>query len=231
MTRIRVGFTLLALLAAPAAARAQSDAPPETSCRAESFVREGVPLRLGTVRVAGDGPPLLLLADEGECPAGRRGTCEIGTPLAPDETLVVSHGFLQFVCVARTAAGGVKSVGWLPRRGVKTADVDPDPPLADWPGAWVGAAGAFSIRAGASSDLLEVEGTALASEGAASDAAAWLNGAARPSGQVLAVADEFGSGCSVTLRLVGRLLFASQTGDCAAPARFDGVYVRRDAAQ
>ncbi len=231
MTRTGFAWALAILLAAPARSQAQVDEIPETSCRAGSFVREGVPLRLGTARLASGDPPLFLLADEGECPAGSSDTCRIGTALEPQESLIVSHGFLHFVCAARTAGGAVKSVGWLPRRSVRTADVDPDPPLDEWPGAWVGGAGAFSIRPGVSPGLLEVEGTALAGEGIPTDAAAWLNGAARPIGQALTVTDEFGSGCSVTLRLVGRLLFANQTGECAAPARFDGVYVRREAAR
>ena len=143
--------------------------------------------------------------------------------------MIVSHSFRQFVCAARTSDGGVRSVGWLPRRSVRTADVDQDPPTDAWPGDWVGGGGTLSIRAGVVADLLEVEGTALAGEGARTDAAAWVNGAARPQGQALAVADEFGSGCRVDLRLVGSLLFATEQGACGASARFDGVYTRRDA--
>jgi hypothetical protein len=229
VTRIGVACSLLALLASPLEARAEPAAPPESSCRAESFVRDGVPLRVGSVRVERGGPRPSLLADEGGCPADRGHSCQIGSALGTGESVIVSHSFRQFVCVARTAGGSVQSVGWLPRRSVRTADVDQEPPLGDWPGAWIGGGGVLTIRQGASPELLEVEGTALAGEGGRTDAAAWLNGAGRPSGQVLVVADEFGSGCRVSLRLVGRLLFASEAGACGASARFEGVYVRREA--
>lgn len=198
-------------------------------CRADSFVHAGVPLRAGVVRVESGAPRPFLLADEGACPVDRGRSCQIGSALSVGESVIVSHAFRQFVCTARTADGGVSSVGWLPRRSVRTADVDQDPPAEAWPGDWIGGGGLLTIRTGAATDLLEVEGTALAGEGARTDAAAWVNGAARPEGQALAVADEFGSGCRVDLRLVGSLLFATEAGACGAGARFDGVYTRRDA--
>ena len=228
MTRFGVGCLLLALLASSVAARAEQAAPPESSCRATSFVRDGVPLRVGSVRVESGGPSPSLLADEGGCPTDRGNSCQIGSALGAEESVIVSHGFRQFVCVARTAGGGVQSVGWLPRRSLRTAEVDQEPPLEDWPGAWIGGGGTLTIRPGAASGLLEVEGTALAGEGGRADAAAWLNGAGRPRGQEFVIVDEFGSGCRVSLRLVGRLLFASEVGTCGASARFEGVYVRRE---
>jgi hypothetical protein len=210
-------------------ARAEESAPAEGSCRADDFVREGVPLRAGVVRIESGASRPYLLADEGGCPADRGRSCQIGSALGTGESVVVSRGFRQFVCVARTVGGNVQSVGWLPRRSVRTADVDQEPPVDEWPGEWIGAGGTLTIRPGAVADLLEVEATALAGEGARSDAAAWLNGAARPRGQELQVADEFGAGCRVGLRLVGSLLFASEAGACSPSARFDGVYLRRTA--
>jgi hypothetical protein len=201
----------------------------EHVCRADSFVREGVPLRAGVVRVESGDPRPFLLADEGTCPVDRGRPCQIGSPLPVGEAVIVSHSFRQFVCTARTSDGGVRSVGWLPRRSVRTAEVDQDPPIEAWPGDWVGGGGMLTIRAGVGPDLLEVEGTALAGEGARTDAAAWVNGSSKPQGQALAVADEFGSGCRVDLRLVGSLLFATEAGACGSSARFDGVYTRRDA--
>lgn len=228
MTRLGVGRLLLALMLAPVVARGADGEPSEWSCRAESFVREGIALRAGSVRVeTGDARPYLL-ADEGGCPADRGRSCQIGSALGTGESVIVSHSFRQFVCAARTAGGAVQSVGWLPRRSVRTADVDQEPPLEDWPGAWIGGGGMLAIRPAASKELLEVEATALAGEGARTDAAAWLNGAGRPRGQELVVADEFGSGCRVSLRLVGRLLFASEAGACGGGARFEGVYVRQE---
>jgi hypothetical protein len=227
MTRPGVAALLALLALVPLTAQAEAEAPEAWSCRAESFVREGVPLRAGVVRVEnGDSRPYLL-ADEGGCPADRGLSCQIGSALGTGESVVVSHGFRQFVCVARTAGGRVQSVGWLPRRSVRTADVDQDPPLGDWPGDWIAGGGTLTIRPGAAEDLVEVEATALAGEGARTDAAAWLNGAGHPRGQELAIADEFGSGCHVALRLVGALLFANETGACPASARFEGVYTRR----
>jgi hypothetical protein len=143
--------------------------------------------------------------------------------------VIVSHSFRQFVCVACTAGGSVQSVGWLPRRMLRTVDVDQVPPLQDWPGAWIGAGGTLTIRPALRRICSEVEATALAGEGARTDAAAWLNGAGRPRGQELDVADEFGGGCRIGLRLVGSLLFASEAGACASSARFAGVYTRRTA--
>ena len=227
MTRMRVGCLAAALLLAPALARAQANAASESSCRAGSFVRDGVVLRAGSVRVESGDPRPYLLADEGGCPADRGRSCQIGSPLSAGESVIVSHALRQFVCTARTAGGGVQSIGWLPRRSVRTADVDQDPPVADWPGTWVGSNAALTIRTGGEGDLLEVEATALAEEGSRSEASAWLNGAGRPQGQQLAVADEFGSGCRVSLRLVGRSIFATESGACGA--RFEGLYVRREA--
>lgn len=229
MTRIGVAPLLAAVLLTAGPAR-PAEAPPEWSCRAQTFVREGVPLRIGVVRVeSGDTRPFLL-ADEGGCPADRGRSCQIGSALGTGESVVVSHSYRQFVCVARTASGGVQGIGWLPRRDVRTADVDQDPPVDAWPGRWLGGGGQLAIRAGATPDLLEVEATALAGEGARTDAAEWLNGAGRPQGQTLTVADEFGSGCRVSLRLVGSLLFAIEVGACGADARFEGVYLRDGAA-
>lgn len=205
------------------------EAGDEQLCRAEGFVREGVPLRAGAIRVEGNLAKPFLLADEGGCPVDRGRSCQFSTPLSSGESVIVSHSFRQFVCVARTSEGAVQSVGWLPRRSVRTADVDQDPPADAWPGDWVGGGGSLSIRSGASPQLLEVAGTALGGEGERGDAAAWVNGAARPTGQALAVDDEFGSGCRVDLRLVGSLLFATEQGACGAGARFDGVYTRREA--
>ncbi len=199
-------------------------------CRAGSFVREGVPLRIGVVRVENGAARPNLLADDGGCPVDRGLSCRIGSALGPGESVIVSHGFRQFVCTARTAEGGVKSVGWLPRRSVRTANVDQAPSLEDWPGDWVGAAGSLVIRPAAAAGLLEVEGAASSEEGARTDLAAWVNGAGRPDGQQLAISDEFGSGCSVSLRLVGELIFVSEGSPCGAGASFDGVYTRRSAA-
>ena len=229
MTRARRCAALLLLALSTASAHAEGDAAAEGRCRADDFVRSGVPLRAGVVRVQTDEARPSLLADEGGCPADRGHSCQIGSPFGTGESVIVSHAFRQFVCVARTAGGSVQSVGWLPRRTVRTADVDQDPPVQDWPGPWIGAGGTLTIRPGAAPDLLEVEATALAGEGARTDAAAWLNGAGRPRGQELDVADEFGAGCRVGLRLVGSLLFASEAGACSPSARFDGVYLRRTA--
>lgn len=204
------------------------EAAEEHVCRVDSFVRDGVPLRAGVVRSEGREPRPFLLADEGGCPVDRGRSCQIGSPLSVGEALVVSHSFRHFVCAARTVDGGIRSVGWLPRRAVRTADVDPDPPIDAWPGDWIGGAGMLSIRPGVTERLLEISATALAGEGTRADAAAWLNGAASPDGQSLRVADEFGSGCRVDLRLIGSLVFASEQGACLAGARFDGVYTRRD---
>jgi hypothetical protein len=206
---------------------ADGDGASAARCRAGSFVREGVPLRIGVVRVKNGEARPNLLADDGGCPVDRGLSCRIGSALGPGESVIVSYGFRQFVCTARTAEGGVKSVGWLPRRSVRTSNVDQAPPLEDWPGDWVGAAGSLVIRPAAAAGLLEVEGAASSEEGARGDVAAWVNGAGRPDGQQLAISDEFGSGCSVSLRLVGALIFASEVSPCGAGASFDGVYTRR----
>jgi len=229
VTRLGLAAVLAVLFLSAGIARSEDEGPDAWRCDAESFVREGVTLRTGAIRVDASEPRPSLLADEGGCPADRGRSCQIGSALSTGEPVIVSHGFRQFVCVARTAGGSVQSVGWLPRRSVRTADVDPDPPLEDWPGDWIGGSGTLAIRTGAAPDLLEVEGTALGGEGGRTDAAAWLNGAGRPRGQELAVTDEFGSACRVTLRLVGPLLFANEAGTCAANARFEGVYTRRTA--
>ncbi|MCC6640165.1 MAG: hypothetical protein IT386_03255 [Deltaproteobacteria bacterium] len=227
MTLVRVGCLAAALLLAPIPARAQAETPPESSCRAGTFVREGASLRAGVVRVeSGDARPYLL-ADEGGCPADRGRSCQIGSALASGESVIVSYGFRQFVCAARTAGGSVQSIGWLPRRSVRTADVDQDPPFADWPGAWIGADARLTIRPAAESGLLEVEAASVADESGRAGAGAWLNGAGRPRSQQLDVADEFGSGCRVSLRLVGQMLFATETGACST--RFEGIYLRREA--
>ena len=230
MTRGGVAWLALALWLAPQAGAVEAEGPADWSCRSESFVRDGVPLRTGSVRAEAPDKRSYLLADEGGCPVDRGLSCQIGSALGTGESVIVSHAFRQFVCVARTAAGGVQSVGWLPRRDVRTADVDQDPPFEDWPADWIGGGGALTIRVGAAPDLLEVAATAFDGDGARTDAAAWLNGAGRPKGQELVIMDEFGSGCRVNLRLVGSLLFASDAGGCGGSARFDGVYTRRTAA-
>lgn len=229
MTRSGVLYAML-LLMSSTTLRAEEVDVEEWHCRADSFVRDGVPLRAGVVRIESGDPRPSLLADEGGCPVDRGLSCQIGSSLSTGEPVIVSHAFRQFICVARTAGGAVQSVGWLPRRSVRTADVDQEPPLSDWPGAWVSGGGTLQIRTGGAADLVEVEGTALAGEDARTDAAAWLNGAGRPIGQALAVADEFGSGCRVNLRLVGSLIFVSETGACGSNARFEGVYTRAEAA-
>ncbi len=229
MTRLGVAWLALAFVLWPQTMRAEEDGPAEWSCRSDSFVRDGVPLRTGSVRAVEADKRPFLLADEGGCPVDRGRSCQIGSALGVGESVIVSHAFRQFVCVARTAGGAVQSVGWLPRRDVRTADVDQDPPFEDWPAEWIGGDGALAIRAGAAPDLLEVAATAFDGDGARTDAAAWLNGAGRPKGQALEITDEFGSGCRVNLRLVGSLLFASDAGGCGGSARFDGVYTRRTA--
>lgn len=213
------------MLLAPAIAQSQDLG--EASCRAGSFVRDGVALRAGVIRLESGEPRPYLLADEGGCPADRGRSCQIGSPLSSGESVIVSAGFRQFVCTARTAGGSIQSIGWLPRRSVRTADVDQDPPLTDWPGEWVNGGAAFTIRPGARDGLLEVEATARAGEEGRGEATGWLNGSGRPDGQQLTIRDEFGSGCRVRLRLVGRLLFASEATACSAP--FQGVYMRREA--
>lgn len=217
--------------AAPQVEHAAETPPEDTSCRAGSFVREGIALRAGSVRSEPGDPRPFLLADEGSCPVDRGRSCQIGSALSSGESVIVSHSFRQFVCAARTAGGGVSSVGWLPRRSVRTADVDQEPPLDAWPGSWVGGAGTLRLRIGSNPEWIEVEGTALADDGGREDAAAWLNGAARPVGQELVIQDEFGSGCRVSLRLVGSLLFATESGACGGGggARFEGVYTHAEA--
>ena len=223
------GLALACLLLSLPFAVGAEEPEEDHECRSESFVRESVTLRTGVIRSESGAPKPFLLADEGGCPVDRGRSCQISSPLPTGEPVIVSHAFRQFVCIARTSDGAVRSVGWLPRRSVRTANVDQTPPAAAWPGDWIGGSGSLSIRPGVAEGLLEVEGTALAGEGARTDAAAWLNGAARPTGQALAVADEFGSGCRLDLRLVGSLLFATEQGACSVSANFDGVYTRREA--
>ena len=195
------------------AVQASEPGNPPDWCRNGAFATDQNNLRLVHVvrRTA-------FLEDSGVktgCPQAGAGCAWTDSYAAPAEELLINSEIPGFVCAYRPKNG---DGGWIAKSDVTIESPQPStqPPVSAWVGRWRD-----------SDDWIRISrrGGDLTFDGHAS----WarrnfgdFSGTAKPDGATATVSD---SGCTVTMRLLGRYLVVDDNGQCGGMnVRFTGVY-------
>jgi hypothetical protein len=221
-------MVLLLALLAPALASAQDDTGnPSNWCRNGAFTNDAKEFKLA--RAVGEkGARVYFYGDDDECPKpGAK--CKQKAYVVPGDTLIVSRTFGDFVCAWYQPSKGSETVGWVAASQLRETEMNKNPPLASWLGAWEFYSDTLNIRRGAKAGTLRVEGEAFW-HGANPENIHMgdVDGEGSPAAGVLTLAQD--DICKITLRLVGDYLVADDNGDCGgANVTFDGIYRKKQA--
>ncbi len=163
------------------------------------------------------------------CPNAKKPACASKAYLVPSNEVFASVTRNGFRCVwfQPKKAGAAGTVGWIPE-GAVTLDAEYAPPLSAWVGTF--ASGDDSITIATAKTALKVKGEAYWPKKGGTEQypehSGEFSGLATPKGNVLHVKQD---GCKVTLRLLGRMVFAKDNGGCGgANVRFMTGYTRTD---
>lgn len=222
-------IALSLLFLAPALASAQDETGnPANWCRNGAFVSDAKEFRPARV-VGAKKARVYFYGDDDDCPKPDA-KCRQKTYVVGGDALLVSRNFGDWACAWYTTAKGGDTVGWIPSKQLSITEVDTNPPLARWLGAWELYRDSLDIKRGAKAGRLRVEGHATwQGVNPGNVHVGEINAEAAPAGNTLAL-DEGDGVCKMTLRLIGDFLVADDNGDCGGVnVSFDGVYRRKPA--
>ena len=220
----RAGLLLLLLLtcAATTATAQEGEDYPATWCRNGLFASDKAEFKLA--KIGGNWTARIhFYSDDEDCPADSV-KCETKRYLITGDEVLVSRRYGRWICGWYQPRKGDETVGWLPADKLVMSSPPRRPVLKDWIGLWKYEGKSLNIRRDIKSGFLKVKGYAIWEGANANVHVGGIDAAAQPQGSELVLVEEE---CSVSLKLVGDYLVASDNSQCGGVnVRFDGVFRR-----
>lgn len=206
---------------------AQLDGNPENWCRNGFFPRESENYSFGKIKGKKSEKIYFYGDDEKDCPNSEK--CRLKSYIIPNDEVIVSRKFGNFVCAWFQPKKGSETVGWVSLDKIEFLDMVKSVGKEDWTGNWKFYDSEIKIAPTAKPDVYKITGNAFWKGLGDNIHIGELDGDAKLVATNLKYGedDEDEFSCKVTMKLINRFMIVSDNMNCGgANVSFSGVYRR-----
>lgn len=210
----------------------QNEADPENWCRNGLFPRTGGDYKIAKIK-GGKTEKIYFYEDiRDDCPANKN--CRSKSYLIPNDEIIVSKTYENFVCGWFQPRKGSETVGWIPSENVEYVAEKSNFAVGAWLGEWNYYDNSIEIAESKTADFFDVTGSALWKGLGDNVHVGELEETVKPRADELKIgenaADEYD--CKAAMRLIGRYLIVSDNLQCGGVnVTFSGVYQKKKTRQ